>query len=214
MNAGRYADSGSTSGSASDYPQYHREDALRLQALSSRTRFRDEPNWGGRQQRYDPRNSRSDHDDRDSMDRERLHDGDLDTDRDDPFRESRYSRPKPTWLVPRGPRHEDKPVEELPPCLFPSPNPRLVPWGPDGHPQATRTLAPHRRRVFCPCARCQLRRRRRRTAGASRLEASTRQESRGASDYARTRRAPGYLALPLDRKLTPGSECHRVDGPG
>jgi hypothetical protein len=141
MNAGRYADSGSTSGLASDYPSYHREDALRLQALSSRTRFHDEPAWGGRRQRYDPRNSRLDYDDRDSMERERAHDGDFDPERDDCLRDSRYYRSRPNWLVARGPCREDKPIEELPPRLFPSPNPRLAPRGPDGHPQATRTLA-------------------------------------------------------------------------
>ncbi|KAJ7625121.1 hypothetical protein DFH06DRAFT_1142424 [Mycena polygramma] len=35
-----------------------REDMLRYQALSTRDRFHDEPVWGGRRPRYDPRNSR------------------------------------------------------------------------------------------------------------------------------------------------------------
>ncbi|KAJ7799313.1 hypothetical protein B0H13DRAFT_1933218 [Mycena leptocephala] len=72
---GRYADSGSTSGSGSDYPLHQRVETLRLQALSSRSRFRDEPAWGGRCQRYDPRNSRADYDKRDfsvAMEEERL----------------------------------------------------------------------------------------------------------------------------------------------
>ncbi|KAJ7799183.1 hypothetical protein B0H13DRAFT_1933324, partial [Mycena leptocephala] len=136
---GRYADSGSTSGSASDYPSHHREETLRLQALSSRSRFRDEPVWGGRRQRYDPRNSRPDYDDREFHDpRPRDPDHDIGDDRS---REPRNTRQKNTWLTARPPRREDKPVEDLPPRLFPSPNPRLAPRGPDGHPQATRTLA-------------------------------------------------------------------------
>ncbi|KAJ7665831.1 hypothetical protein DFH06DRAFT_1322984 [Mycena polygramma] len=64
-------DGSSTSGSDRRRDQ-GREEMLRYQALSSRERFHDEPLWGGRRPRYDPRNSRGpEYDDPEERARER-----------------------------------------------------------------------------------------------------------------------------------------------
>ncbi|KAJ6517367.1 hypothetical protein C8R47DRAFT_1063056 [Mycena vitilis] len=62
-----------SSNSGSDrHRDQNREDMLRYHALSSRERFHDEPAWGGRRPRYDPRNSRANDDYREERDREQL----------------------------------------------------------------------------------------------------------------------------------------------
>ncbi|KAJ7684863.1 hypothetical protein DFH06DRAFT_1313238 [Mycena polygramma] len=129
-------DTSSTSGSDRHRDQgvdRQREDMLRYQALSTRDRFHDEPVWGGRRPRYDPRNSRATYDyqeDRDHRDereqereqdreREREHERELERqnkEREDDCRNRDAMRKMPHW-VPCDTRRE--PLRDAPRNMAP-----------------------------------------------------------------------------------------------
>ncbi|KAJ7812112.1 hypothetical protein B0H13DRAFT_2383419 [Mycena leptocephala] len=187
----RTTDTASTSGSGSEYlgtPQY-REEMLHHHALSSRSRFRDEPAWGGRRPRYDPRNARPDYDNRDILDRDRFRERERDRDRELEFyHEERMLRKSRTPRIKtRTPRREETPADVGPPRLFPSLNPRLASRGPDGHPQAPTTVTRVAEGFMAP---------------APDPDYATHEEERITRSVAATRKVESRLVTPSDFEST------------
>ncbi|KAJ7075391.1 hypothetical protein B0H15DRAFT_806245 [Mycena belliarum] len=141
-NTAYYAPSSTTSSRGSDSSRHwespeYRSDVARHEYMTSHERFRDEPYWGAKRPRYDPRNARPDLPDRDVLDRERFEMRSAESERQDRNR----ARDERNIRSPQGPQRDERRNDDAPPRLFPSPDPRGAPRGPDGHPMAPRTAA-------------------------------------------------------------------------
>ncbi|KAJ7110267.1 hypothetical protein C8R43DRAFT_1139417 [Mycena crocata] len=124
----------------------HQEEVLRHAAMTSRERYRDEPYWRhNRNPRYDERQPR-DYDDRDVLDRDRFvekerlwEDRERARDREDRYRASEARSQRARTGAANSRRADIR--HEIPPRLFPSPDPYQAPRGSDGHPQSEKSIA-------------------------------------------------------------------------